>query len=305
MIEFAPEIGFAAGAAAGSALELIAHRRIVKNDAAMVEAWGGINETPSRMQRIARVVISPLVLISAPIAAYNAAVWQPEPGPETTPPYIGLVIDHSGATATAANKPIDEINKVAKALQDNNLEVHAIVARAGDVRAISSDNVAADEAFGDALLYQGMQAAFDDETAMRQRSVGKQNRQSIGTVVITNGNTIGVPEDIIAKAKVINTAVNVVNVEGKGADPATIQGLQDIAEQTGGKYWDADANTATEVTRDVKHSLTDNLVKSNGNQGNWRDRALGLAMLVGIPLMFGKRRNEARNLSKLRMQGRK
>lgn len=304
MIALTPEIGFAAGAAVGTVLDIIAQHKVNREDVAFTEAYGGVHTVPSRSHRLARVTLG-MALTGGMVGAYNAAVWGALPGPEPVPGHIELIVDHSGATASGEHKPVDQIDKLAVALGIEGVDVHAMVPTAEEpTRSMRLDEIASDEPFGDPPLGAAMNAAYENEKALRQASIGK-DRQSMGIVALVNGNSLGDPNDIIAKATANNAPVYVVNVQGKEAEVATIQGLQKIAKDTNGKYYEVEPNTAQAVARDVKNDLTTNLVRNKGNKGDLRDHLLGGVGVGGLIGAFIMRRNSARNPNSMRVRGEK
>ncbi len=293
MIETAylfPAIGASAGLAAGAAADVVAARAISRERATLVEAWGPDTiEYPSADGvRSTLRVLGPMALTGALVGGMLGAAWAPEVTPAAPRSQLEIVIDHSGATAIGEPAAVTAINAVAERFAGAKFATEAVVARSGEVRIIKTGDVSHDAPFGDAQLDQAVQTALDNVQRAREQGKLKPQEKTAGTLVVTNGNSIGNPATVIDRAKAEGASVSIVNVE-KDSAGATVSDLQKIAADTGGTYWNsADADPA-KIYNKIAPTVTPGRTEEK-HPTNWLKRALGTLPVITLPLMYRWRR---------------
>lgn len=291
------------GYAAGQVLDNLAVERAARAHESVNQSWdlalantNVVLPRASLAQRTGRRVVAPLAIVLGVGTGLSADAWMPNSAPTfSSVPHLELVVDHSGATGLPVNgSPVTgEINTVVNQFSaTHKISTEALVATNGTVVPLRVDQVSANRAFGEAKLADATEQALD-RTAEVTPVLGDQGeKRDAAILVITNGNPIGQTAQVVAATKQQhNTPIFVVNVEGAGAEAATTQSLEAIAQQTGGQYWDAHQSNLSEVSKAVEKTVvateTDD---NNGNSDKNVLKVLGALLLVGAEEIFRRRR---------------
>lgn len=292
---FGPEMIAGAGYVAGVAVDYLRDQKFIeKNRLAAAESTSAVyaDQQPGRSQRLASAALSPLAMMA--LAGYgfmNIDAWSGPDGPSVQPPHLEIVVDHSGATGLGDRKPLNQINTLASKFVQGAPDSQAVVARAGEVRILTPAEVAKDIPFGDAPLEQAYQTATDNNNRLRVAAFDDFKKKSIGTLVLTYGNSIGNPATIIETAKAQGSPVYVVNVTSAAKGQANTKPLQEIAEKTDGKYWDG----TTADPNDVLKTVTDGLVSRSAPEVKKNTDVPGrvksvLPFILAVPIIRAWRR---------------
>jgi hypothetical protein len=296
-LEHLPAVAAVTGAMAGAALDLVAQHSIAQNREAMNEALPDLAEhyEPTRGRRVIRAVGSVTAAVTSLAFLANANVWAPEAADQVSPPGIELVVDYSGATGIiddgAAAKTEAEYVGVFGALPDVNVE--ALVASGGVFETMRPADIANETPAGDAPLTEATQSALDKARLVKTEALRENTPKTMGIVVLTNGNSIGEPEVVIATANETGTPVYVVNVDNGQGDPAVAEGLKTITEKTGGAFWTASTTNSAAVSQEVRGSLEGSLMpeKEQDQSVKLPDRILtGALGLLTVAYVFNRRK---------------
>lgn len=260
-VEYLPYIGATAGALAGAGAETVAVRRLGKDEQALAAELNdiGISETSrgSFVSRVARTGRATLVVAGISVGMLNGLAWQSEATQETAP-YLGVVVDHSGAVQGKALTGVDEM---ATMFDSDAFDATAFVAAYSEVKPMQPAEVAKTEPFGDAPLDQAFTSALAEALKI-QSETGNVGDHKSGIFIITNGNEAGPADAVIAAAVAQETPVFVANVEGD-SNPVTVDQLKKVAKDTGGKYWGVDADNTKKMADTIQSTLEDNNLKQD------------------------------------------
>lgn len=306
VVTLLPEIGVAAGAVSGALADMYAGRQIAAERQRLVEEHGSevIHDSGNSVFRR----IGPLAIYGAVALGVLGATWAPDVPATVHRPQLELVIDHSGATALGSPSTLEKINGIANQFVDRKIDSEAVVSRSGEVRIVKTSDVSKDFAFGDALLDQALQTALDNTQRARDAEAGTvASDKKAAIVVVTNGNSIGEPEGVVAKAKAAGTVINIVNVEPDASNKvpsskATSDKLKAIVTQTSGTYWDSANADPTKIREKIVSTLHSDK-KPLKKPVNWPKRALGSLPLLGLPVMYSWRRRMSVNLKGINIEG--
>lgn len=287
-----PYIGAISGAIAGAAGEAIAVNRMSKENQPVAALLGEVSsaERESFMRRASRIGRSSLVGIGILAGGFNGYAWQPETV-EVTPPFLGVVVDHSGAVG-ANSKIRDSVDNIVTGIDLGDIDVTAYVAGYGEVKPMDPSRVPSQEAFGDAPIESAVNTALAQARDNRFKS--KDLNAGAGVLVITNGNLPGSTDALIQTAKADRTAISVVNIEGE-SDPAVVNELKKTAKQTGGAYFNVETAKTDQMITIIEESLeASSLIKDQPNR--WPLKGLaGLSAVWAITAGFRNRRKEPTN----------
>lgn len=295
------EIGIATGAIGGAIADIYAGKQIVAERQRLVEEYGTDVVKDSGNSIFRR--IGPVAIYGAVALGVLGASWAPESAATASRPQLEVVVDHSGATALGSPSTVEKINAIAAQFEGDEYDSQAVVSRSGEVRVINISDVRQDVAFGDALLDQALLTALDNTQRARESEAGTgASDKKAATLVVTNGNKIGNPEAIAAKAKAAGTIVNIVNVEQDAPSKATSDELKAIAAQTHGIYWDSAAADPSKIREKIVSELSSEK-KPTKQPANWPKRVLGTLPLLGLPLIYRWRRRMSANDKDIRIEG--
>ena len=247
-----------------------------------------VSSTPTKLETAKRSLLSPVAGFAGTSAVLLAYGLLPGAAIETTPPKIGIVVDHSFDTTVGDKPAITRINQIVEAFDDSKVNASPLVASSGEYLPIAIEDVAKSEPFGGAPL--------KDATTFALKS------KNSAVVIATNGNPIGSPAAIIAAANKAKTPIYVVNVESeKEANKQTEEGLKQIAKDTKGKYWENNAANADKIASDVKTSVIPTEIQRVKKTG--RDEALGLAAVAAFFGIATYRKRSSLTLSSKKLKG--
>lgn len=247
-----------------------------------------VASNPSRLEVAKRSLLSPVAGFAGISAVALAYGLLPGAAIETTPPKIGLVVDHSYDTALGDKPAIDRIDQLVEAFDDPRVRAEPLVASSGEYLPIAIDKVAKSEPFGGAPLKDATTFAL--------------NSKNSAVVIATNGNAVGNPAAIVAAAKKAKTPIYVVNVESaKEVNQKTVEGLKQIAKDTKGKYWENNAANADKISSEVKSALVPNEVQRVKKTA--QNEALGLAALAAFFGAATYRKRSSLTLSSKKLKG--
>ena len=247
-LEQLPYVAAAAGLAAGTVLESRMQARIAEQRAPIISDYEGLlaDESVSRREQTKRNLTGPLAAAGLAVGLANGLVWQHEAPERFDAPRVELVVDYSGATGVIRNneRPADTTNDIVSlfAERDNDdFAVQAFVARGGSVAVKEPEEVPTLSPFGDAPIEQALTSALDKVAIDNQAAAETEQESGSAVVVITHGNSVGGAQAIAARAGQdgLNTPIYFVNVE-ENINESTQASLEEIAEATGGEFWDAD-----------------------------------------------------------------
>lgn len=276
-------IGGVTGVAIGGAFDMHAARRIATERIAANETWGDLYAVPGTGIR----AIGPMALTGAITFGILGAALAPESVPQVPRAQLEVVVDMSGATASGEQPAIDRIKEVAGKFEGTK-RAEAIVARSGQVRIVKIKDVSEQLPFGDAPLDQAVQAALDNVQRAREQAKISRDKKS-ATLVLTNGNGLGDPANVIDRAETAGTAISIVNVDGQTPPPVE-QELQSIAKDSGGTYWGPNEINPSEVGGKISSALGSAEVPVK-KPTNWAKRIRSaLPLIVAMPIMYQWRR---------------
>jgi hypothetical protein len=286
-------VGIAAtvGAVSGGGLDVLAIRKLNREDHAFSETIGVAHEQLAGKrvglaQKVARTVLAPLTLVGAIAFAAETAGNLPSeqiPASEAT---LQAVIDHSGGTDRSifnGTKTVTTINELAAKLGTKKVNGRAIVAGNNTITSMRIEEVASNAPVNGAPITNALTLALNSlKPSANKGSVGLV--RTSGVVLITNGNGIEGKNDVISTAQEQHTPIYVVNVE-KAAEtkPETEAALQQLAKQTQGAYWHATESNLDEITHKVVANLRPEQPKQLPDP--WRNllRVIGVAAFaVGV-----------------------
>lgn len=200
-VEYLPYIGAAAGALAGAGIETIAVRQIGINENALASELNDIGtaETSrgSLVSRFARTGRATLVVAGISVGMLNGLAWQTEATQETAP-YLGVVVDHSGAVQ---GKALEGVNTMATMFDSEDFNATAYVAAYSEVTPMEPSIVAETEPFGDAPLDQAYTSALAEALKIKSET-GNIGENKSGIFIITNGNEPG-PALVVTEAALL------------------------------------------------------------------------------------------------------
>lgn len=300
-LEHLPVVTAAAGYVAGTVMDIHSQHRIQENRLALTETLGeiGVAAQPNVVKRIGRAAVSITALATAATAGFAGYAWQAEAPAEVQPPIVEIVADASAATAILdGGEPAKQINIFAQAIEDqDSIETEALITRLGTVTIGTVEQISQEAPSGASVMDQATQTAIDQAMKVKSESISGESQKNVGVVVLTNGNSIGAPESIVAKAQLTQTPVYVVNVEQGEGNPQTIEALKSVATQTGGQYWTSAEADPTVAAEQVASNL--NSIKTEDKQEkqpNWPMRIASLASLVIGPLAYRRSYKKAFHL---------
>ncbi len=289
-VEYLPYIGAAAGAIAGMGIETVAVRQIGIDEKALASELNdiGIAETSrgSLVSRFARTGRATLVVAGISVGMLNGLAWQTEATQETAP-YLGVVVDHSGAVQ---GKALEGVNTMATMFDSEDFNATAYVAAYSEVNPMEPSMVAETEPFGDAPLDQAYTLALAEALKIKSET-GNIGENKSGIFIITNGNEPGSADAVIAAADAQEIPFFVANVEGD-SNPVIVEQLKKVAKETGGKYWDVDADKTDKMVDTIQGTLEDNNLKQD-QPNRWPLKiAAGIAGVGLFITGFKNRRRE-------------
>lgn len=228
--------------------------------------------TIQKQSRLGRRVVQPLALLVAASTGFGAYAATQEPTTITQEPSgaVGVVVDHSGATALAfeGNQPANiQINTVAEQFIDKDVKGKAYIASNNQVESAKIKDIPASEPFGNAPLGQAMGTALAET---RDGSV----------VFISNGNEAGKVQDLEESAEANNNKLFVVNVETVDQPKNTLQAEKELAEAMGGEYWKANEDNLDDVASKVKEAVQPASQESGGSD-KWPLVLFGGMLIAG------------------------
>ncbi|HTB48939.1 MAG TPA: hypothetical protein VK712_02555 [Verrucomicrobiae bacterium] len=300
-----PEIITVAASAASFGAGLAAEHRAVnqaaQKQARLLEAVGpalheeDVVATMPRREQLtrwaSRNLLAPLALTAALAGGLEAAGWVSNSLHANQPPALEVVVDRSGATALALDgKPvIGQIDGLVTQLHGlQHVTAQAEVASFGGVSQPEPlKDVKATQATGDAPLGEAT------GIALGRAGLGA-SKHDAAVVVLTNGNSIGSPKDIASQEAKAHesTPIFIVNVEGAGSSATS--DLRAIAQETGGRYWDAHNSSVKTIAQDVQSSLSAGHQEKPVEQpANWTDRIFGGIALLAAAGYYRRRRSYA------------
>jgi len=279
-VEYMPYIGAVLGATAGATIDAMAVRKHAQDQEVLATVLGDIareNESsPSLTDRAKRMGAATLFLTGAMAGSFNGLAWQPSAN-EGMPPQLGVVVDHSGALRTN-EEVLKTVNSITELFANDSYDATAYVAANGEVKTVEPEKSASLDAFGDAPLSQAFISALDANKQTKSEAL-KESKNQTGIVVITNGNTFGSSDKVIAEATEQEGPVFIVNIEGE-TDPARVKEFQLITEKTGGAYFNVATGTVDKISKDIEEKLIDSQFKKE-NSNRWPLRAFASLLSVG------------------------
>lgn len=288
-IEYLPYVGALAGAAIGMGAETIAQNKVAQEQQALAAVTGDVVEIrqDTLVERAKRYGKASLVGAGVVIGLVNGIAWQPD-STQMAPPYLGVVIDHSGAVGL--NQEIrTSVDGIASRIDTGDVDATAFVAGYGEVRTVELDEVSNLEAAGDAPLDMAITTALGQARKARRQN-GNLDSQA-GILMITNGNLAGSTDALVAEATTNKVKVFVANVEGE-TNPATIDELKKVSKETGGTYFDVQSTETVDMAGKIEEELDKNkLTQDQPNRWPLKVTAgiLGVVTYVNI---FNNRRKE-------------
>lgn len=290
-IEMAEMAGATIGMTAGMVTEYLASRHVAQNrqDFSGEASVALQHEAVSGWRRIGATALTPIVFAGAGLGLLNAGAWSGD-RVEAQPPRLGIVVDHSGATEMGDSPAIGSINLLTESFNDpQEVEATAYVANSGVVESMEPTEVREDEPFGNAPLNSGFGLAVEKIEEGRRKEIGT-NPSASGVLVITNGNTFGNNEDILAQTKDRNIPVFVANVEGETTNPDSVDGFKAIAKETGGQYFDVEQENVTEMVEVIGKSLEESRLK-NPVPNDWPKRVIAGALTLATFGLYARKRS--------------
>jgi hypothetical protein len=290
------------GYGAGTAMSAHIQQRVSERYA-IAENWSasvfGLPERPGITRRIGMAASAGVALIGIPIGYAIGQTWEDAPSTKTQPAALNIVVDHSGATSTGENPVIDSINEAVEQFATQDIESKAIVASGGNVAVVEVEDVAAKPASGDAPLAQALQLAIDTSAGLHKKAIWVGKQPITGTVVLTNGNSIGDSEIVTTNAG--GEPIFVINIENSAKNPGVSEGLKAIAENTGGQYWDIEATADEDVTKEISDAIVDARTEDDGAPIDWAKRICATALLgLFVPAYKRTKRESLANIKKAR-----
>ncbi|HET9173836.1 MAG TPA: hypothetical protein VFN56_00980 [Candidatus Saccharimonadales bacterium] len=183
---------------------------------------------------------------------------------DSIPASLEIVVDHSGATSLPpAGQPnaqpiVNEINTVANQFAHvGGIKPEVLVSGHNqDAIKMSLSEMLADQPFGQSHMDQATLSALSQTANVLPLSDGHHLSRNAALFVITNGNEIGVPNDVVQASKDQDkTPIYVVNVEGDSS-ATTVKDLQSIARRTGGMYWNVTQASVDNAAVSVKKTVS-------------------------------------------------
>lgn len=305
---FNPVTVTAAASVVGYAVGYGIERKAVKNAAEAELEWNqqmGIAaeaaqaEPLPRATRYANKMLAPLALSGAVAVGLAAYSFYPDNNATIEKPgVLELVVDHSGATANVVDGDsiVSRIDKIAGQFKDTTMHVNVVVAKAGEEKTISLDQLGSAEAapFGTANLPTITSNAISRAAAAVPVNVGDRLQRNAAVFVITNGNSVGNAKSVIAQSQkaygsTIKTPVFIVNEEGADASKEDLAAFKQIAKDTNGQYWSADKDNLDTVVEQVKEAIVATQTTGNSAPNKWPLRALSLVALAGMYVAYKRR----------------
>lgn len=288
-IEYMPYIGAVTGAAIGAVSEAVAVHRVAREQEAVAAALGDVvqEQHESIMRRASRIGRSTLVGLGMVAGTLNGVAWQPETM-DATPPFLGVVVDHSGAVGSNPDV-LESVDALAVGVDARSIDATAYVAAFGEVKPMEPNEVKNKEAFGDAPLEAALTTAFGQ--AQKARVENQNPNARAGVLLITNGNLPGSIDTVITTAKTDKTPVFVANVEGE-SDPAVVEQLKRVAKESEGAYFDVAAKKTEAMATKIEETLDKN-IQPQEQPNRWPLKAAAGAMtLWAFAAGFRNRRKE-------------
>lgn len=288
--EFFPEAAAAAGYVAGLAVEFYVQHKVERRREALADYSGIASDyEPSRRRRIAMAVLGPVAMSVAVAAGFNAVAWGADSGLKRDAPHIEVVVDHSGSTVTIDNPVVNQENSIAEKFNTKSLDTQFWIAKAGDANPATPKALTQDNPFGGAAVDSGVTKTLRSNEIVHNHTIGTYHPRSVGTLVITNGNSIGNASTVTEQAKAIGAPVYVVNVSSNNNRAPE---FTKIAKDTGGKYWDSKSANPETIYKEVRDSLRSR-VEAPPKHNRWPVRGLALASILGVPISYAWRKREA------------
>ncbi|MGB4758498.1 MAG: hypothetical protein WBP26_00400 [Candidatus Saccharimonadales bacterium] len=292
MIEHIPYVATAVGYSAGVVAEAYVQPAIARQRAAFTEAMGNTGERdPSVWSRLGSAALGPLAITGAAAAFLLASAWQPAEPVELPKAGIGVVVDRSGGTIQTEGEksPYDTINQSLDTIVESGVPVRAVIAGAGEIAVGTTQDAINRQPFGDAPIAQGIANALSDARTGLE-GMGQQYDPSVeaGVIVLTNGNSLGDPEQVIKAAG--EAPILIANASIQPPSEAAESQFRQIAEATGGEYIAADSITPEKIQEFIQDVQPRVLVPEEKSNVAQRVVATGIAALLLLTTAWNRGR---------------
>jgi hypothetical protein len=262
-------IGGGAGAAIGAAADTYAVHKMSKSqeefhlptvEAAIEADQAEANDEDQKRSRLAflkglggKTVRLALPVVVGVSVGMLADVFTPQHLPNNQAK-IELVVDDSGAVESVLPQ-VQEI--VSQFDTTNNQTIVGNVGSPVQMKAntfTSWSNSGAGSPAGAAPLSEQVSLAFNQ--LVQSDSQTEPTKSAL--VIVTNGNSIGNLAQIENQAAKENVVVDPINVERKGTSPGLVKGLENLAGDTDGKFYDVNASNLSHVAKSVRANIVPN-----------------------------------------------
>jgi hypothetical protein len=290
-IEHAPVIGVIAGYAGGLMLDANARAQIAATREELLGAHKGAKDMAT-LPSIPAIATTTLALFGAAAGFAAGETIQSHDSRLVAKPAVKEPIDHSFQTP-ATRKTIDKTAILV--WRNKKFETEAIISHNADhttyknVRELKSDVPYGGPQKLPDVTTSAIDSAFFDSSASRIERNQSSTKPNSAVVVVTNGNSIGDPNNVIDYAKTRNVPVFIANADDNSSNT---KNLKLIANKTGGQYFDI-PQQAKKLEAAVEQSVSSHVttVSDDGERLPWGITAAGLT--VASALRFIRRRRAA------------
>jgi hypothetical protein len=267
----------------GAFMEYRAVGKIGRNAEPLSDEWKVLTEnaTPKRIRRGVRTVASLAAVGGAFVGATNAAIWINTGHAERVAPGLGVVIDKSGGTMLDDQSSAIEIRGLANEINEEltDYETTAFIASSSTVETTALAAADGKRPFGDAPMGEAFSLSLDGALGRRSEVSAGDELPSTAIVILTNGNGVA---GVASKEKIefADSPVFIFDASEGTADSAS---LKDLAEETGGMYFDKEA---VDTQEEVQAAL-DTIKESTEPTEKDTDSRIDLKLRIAISTLSG------------------
>ena len=246
VLPLAATAGATAGYAAGRVANYFAERHAEDRQDGVVEDWNNleVERDTSLRARVSHNALAKLALVGAMTGfAVGHAVKNHEVE-ALEPPKLTVLVDHTYAAGRSGN--VDKIDKVTqKIAETDNLQVNIKLTHNSHTESASVEEVKKDTPLGQPVMPQALPQAIKDTYSESSEAttnrLGPSESRNSGILVVTAGNSVGEPKEVIDKAEA-NGDMQVFIADVSDKKTKETKNLKEIADETDGKYWQGEGS---------------------------------------------------------------